>query len=653
MVGKRYASKKAIKRTIITENTERSAGPSPGGISRIWAFLDNLAASRRVLGVCAFLLPISVIAYYPSSEALRNDYDIWFHLAYGKHYVQNLTWYMDHSMYSWTPAIGDWMYVTWLGSSIIYLVHLILGVPGLFALRMLLLLASGAVVIRFAKAAGTRLGLSLLAGLLLVAVTIRIGAQYVKPEMFSIFMLTLLIAFYLRFRMAPKQWIIAVFPILFLLWINTHGLWIFGLGFIGLVLTVDLVLYIVRRDQALDRKALIYLSYAVGITFIALCVNPHGPIYPIQTVWDKIISPWPSIFFAATSNGDLVHYREVAAYQSMWEHLFFPEKQYRFYLVSAWSMIFMIFSLLWVWRVSWKRSGMADFPVVAANIVFFFMGMFIGRLLLIFPLSWIFSIIFFARHAGPGPMFSRTGPLFLFVFLVLTVYTAFVAISVYAAPSWFGAQYRDYMPDREVRYIMENNLPGPLFNDYLSGGYLVWAMFPAYEVFVDSRHFPYRDHVFPDYTGIGTKFPLDEKGFRSFMEKYPARIALINYAEPNLILWFQRIPEWTLAYFDKIAVVMIHRDVIPTLTPEARAAMRSPENYKDVSDPIVLSNLFNIYKTFLGARYAEQILDIYDQNVSNLFWLKDADLAEMKRFLDESRKMEGRNLNEYKTKKYH
>lgn len=627
------------RRTPSTENTKKLADPFSAGVSRTWAFLDDLSASRMTFWICAFLLPAAVIACYPSSEALRGDYDVWFHLAYGKHYIQNLTWHIDHSIYSWTPARADAMYVTWLGSSIIYLVHAVLGVPGLFVLRMVLLLASGAVVFRLLKTADIRAGVSLLAGLLLVAVTIRIGAHYVKPEMFSIFLTTLVIAFYLRFRMSPGPWIMAVLPALFLFWVNMHGLWIFGLGFIGLALAADLVLFLVRRDHAIDRKALIYLSISAGLTLIALCLNPIGPAYPVNTALD-LINPLSSALLSSRDAGDLGYFRSVAAYQGMWEHLLFVGKRDVFYTVSAWCMVLMIISLLPAWVVSWRRSGRADLPVVAANIVFFLMGMFMARLLVIFPQLWILSLVFFAwrMKTGPGP--SRINSLFLAAFLALTGYVGFLATCVYAAPSWFGARYRDFVPVSEVRYIMDNNLPGPLFNDYLSGGYLMWAMFPEYKVFIDPRQFPHLDRVFPDYAGIGTKFPLDEKGLQSFMEKYPARIALIHYAYPNLILWFHKSPDWTLAYFDKAAVVMIRRDVAPILSPEARAAMRSPEKYKDVDNPIVLSYLFNVYNSFLGTRYAEQILGIYEQNVSDLFWFKKSELAGMRKILERSRKRE-------------
>ena len=47
--------------------------------------------------------------------------------------------------------------------------------------------------------------------------------------------------------------------------------------------------------------------------------------------------------------------------------------------------------------------------------------------------------------------------------------------------AWLGFRLVDYVPKEEVDYIMKNNLPGPLFNDYLIGGYMMWAMYPDYK----------------------------------------------------------------------------------------------------------------------------------------------------------------------------
>ena len=622
-----------------------------------------------------------MLAYYPSYQALYNDYDIWFHLTYGKHYVGNLTWHIDHSVYSWTTAFNPPGYVTWMGSSILYIIHKLFGITALFILQYLVLLASGAIIFRFAKAAGITAGLPLLAGLLLTAVTMGTAANYIKPEMFSILFVTLAAAFYLRFRMAPKPWVIAAFPALFMIWVNTHGLWQFGIIFLGIVFAVDMILYVIRPGQALDRRALIYLAIALVCTLLALCVNPFGAslitgfikrrfadvieiffalkgsegavlacaVNPLGELFSaNVAQGWLSrvlsLFSASGGGGSeaLDHFRGVRAYINLWEHLFYGQKQ-PFLTMTAVGMTTMMGVFLAIWAVSWKRSGKADFPVAAANISFFFMAMFMGRLALVFSLIWMVSTVFLIWRAGPVPVFARAaGPLSLAAFVGLSLYVVAAATYIYEDRSWFGVGYEDYVPNREMRYIMDNDLPGPMFNDYLSGSYLMWTMYPEYKVAIDARHFPYRGRVLSDWADIGTRYPLTPAGLRAFMDKYPARIALIHHNYQNIIVWFYRSPDWVLAYFDTSAVVMIHKDVIPELGSGAIDAMHPPSHYKDVDNPIVFNGLFDVYQRFFGSQYASEIRDYYARNVPDRYWNKKTTLAGMDRLIDMRKQKERR-----------
>jgi len=673
---KKHAPKKAVKHP--------SAQSKPATHATEGAFknrppLEYTPAARRLFYAFAILLPFVVLAYYPSYQAFYNDYDIWFHLAYGKHYVENLTWHIDHSVYSWTPAIAQATYVTWLGSSALYIIHNAFGVTGLFILQYAVILAAGAIVWRFAKTAGIRPGMPLLAGLLLTALVMGTAANHIKPELFSILFVTLTAAIYLRFRMSPSPWAIIAFPALFLFWVNTHGLWQFGIIFLGIVFAADLLLYAIRRSQALPGRALIYLGAAAALTFAALCVNPFGASYPIGFVTSRLagmisvllaskesidvmaasaINSFGPVLsgsflqegisrilsflpFSGGGSGEaLAHYRGVRAYLNLWEHLFYGQRQ-PFLTMTAAGMAAMIITFLVAWAAAFKRTGKMDIPVIAANIAFFFMAMFMGRLALVFALIWIVSMIFTAWRAGPEPLFPRARPLAAAAFLGLTAYVAVAVIYIYEDRSWFGAGHEIWVPDREVHYIMDNDLPGPMFNDYLAGSYLIWTMYPEYKVAIDGRHFPYAGQVFADWAGIGSKYPLNPQGLRTFTDKYPARIALIHHNYQNLIRWFERSPDWALAYFDVTAIVMVHRSVVQNLPPSAIGAMHAPDHYKDISNPVVLGYLFDVYQRFSGGRHAAQIRDYYEQNVPDRYWNKQNTLTNMDRFLARMRQ-EGR-----------
>ena len=53
----------------------------------------------------------------------------------------------------------------------------------------------------------------------------------------------------------------------------------------------------------------------------------------------------------------------------------------------------------------------------------------------------------------------------------------------------FGPGESDWFPERAARFVIDNRLPGNLFNDYNLGGYLAWRL-PEYKTYVDSRAIP-------------------------------------------------------------------------------------------------------------------------------------------------------------------
>ena len=86
----------------------------------------NSASTNKkyILTLRIILLIIISVLLLVCLESWRvYDYDIWVHLKYGQHFVQNHTWSIDHSAYSWTPATRPWTYVTWIGSGAIYIIY--------------------------------------------------------------------------------------------------------------------------------------------------------------------------------------------------------------------------------------------------------------------------------------------------------------------------------------------------------------------------------------------------------------------------------------------------------------------------------------------------------------------------------------------------
>ena len=192
--------------------------------------------------------------------------------------------------------------------------------------------------------------------------------------------------------------------------------------------------------------------------------------------------------------------------------------------------------------------------------------------------------------------------------------------------TWFGYRYDDFIPKKEVEYIKKFHLEGPIFNDYLLGGYMMWAMYPEYKVWIDPRSGPYIKEVLPDWLRLTSNLTDDNRKY--LMSKYPFKIALVGMWRSDVIFWLMKSPDLKLIFFDKCAAVIINKSLIPSLPPEALATEVGTNRFVNLDNPAILNNLFSFYLP-VGPVFARDIRNIYEQNVSSWFHGKKEVLAAM------------------------
>jgi hypothetical protein len=213
--------------------------------------------------------------------------DMWWHVAAGRELLQTKTlWMVDDWSYS---ALGkDWLNHEWLSDIIFYSWVSVGGVESLVYWKWLVLVATFAIL----QYVLSRESGSPFAGLLCAGVAMAIAAPFldVRPHIYSLLNFSLLL-FLLLGRQA-KTWILAA---LFVVWVNLHGGFFFGLMALG-------ILVFPWRNFNLDmfRAALV-----VGIIcLLASALNPSGFkafLYPLKYAFDdsspfKQLGEWLSPF---------------------------------------------------------------------------------------------------------------------------------------------------------------------------------------------------------------------------------------------------------------------------------------------------------------------------------------------------------------------
>jgi len=242
-----------------------------------------------------------------------------------------------------------------------------------------------------------------------------------------------------------------------------------------------------------------------------------------------------------------------------------------------------------------------------------------GRASYFFPIAFFFVFFYLLIHRlklksipGRATIFS------LLVFLFFFVNLSYLTIRYGGDNKWFGAGLDSFVPMKEVAFLKKYHLDGPIFNDYVIGGYLMWDLYPDYKVFIDPRGGSYNNQFFQDYMDFTTK-PLTSEDIHRFTKKYPFKVAIIHYGNSPLIFEFLRAgDEWRLLYFEKNAAILIHKSLLPATLAKTGNINLSPMRFSGVKNPEVLLNVFKFY-VHLDPKAGRYIYDVFKKNVSDYF----------------------------------
>jgi hypothetical protein len=129
-------------------------------------------------------------------------------------------------------------------------------------------------------------------------------------------------------------------------------------------------------------------------------------------------------------------------------------------------------------------------------------------------------------------------------------------LTVVAAPLW-SSQMRPLelpefaVPERALRAVKEAGIKGPVFNSYVSGGYLIYRGIP---VFIDGRADMYGDDFFKKYVeALLLKKP---DSLEKLLHKYDIAWTLLEPDNAAVTL-LDHLPQWRRLYADKSTVVHV------------------------------------------------------------------------------------------------
>lgn len=482
-----------------------------------------LTVGRAIRRVFSFPVLLGVLLFSGSFSLAKDmvfDPDMWWHMAVGQRILAThaVPW---SDTYSSTVAGAPWIAYEWLGEIAIGAAT---SVAGLRSAAVLLVVLSGILVLFLYRYATVKCGDSKAAFAACAILVPVLGAFFtLRPQLFGAIFLALTLLILERFRQGRSR-VLWFLPALFLVWVNTHGSFVFGFLVLGVAWLSGQFQFSsggIFSERWSERQS-IELLLAILASALVLPITPYGTrlaAYPLtlafsQPVNVKSIQEWLPL---GTGN--------------------FVAK----YLMA---LLIVLFGALLAERPRFRLHDvlLAMFGAIAACLHVRFL------LLFVIFLAPLFAELF-ARWI-PQYRAEIDRPAFNAVLIgVIAVGIVFLFPSHRALDEQSDAEY----PRSAARYLADHPVHGTLFNDYGWGGYLIWAVPRPSRVFIDGRADVYEyGGVLADYLSI-TRL---EPNAMQLLKKYDVQACLIPRNAP-LGTALSAANGWERVYEDPLAAVYV------------------------------------------------------------------------------------------------
>jgi hypothetical protein len=375
----------------------------------------------------------------------------------------------------------------------------------------------------------------------LFAAALGLNDWNVRPQAITFLLGSLFLYAVYQYRFTQRWYWLLILPIGMLIWVNSHGTFLIGLALIGIWLGQELWDVAVQRWMY-KRKAMlkpVTISSAVlGLTILVCLINPRGAgivdyikTLTGNTVVQNLVTEWaaPSlntymgVFFFCGLLGTAVL-------------IAISPKRPNFYQIST----FIIFGLLGIKTsrgIVWFGLVMA--PVVADH------------------LSAIMRHYHKVSQEAPTREGSHTvNILFFSIICLMGVISLPWFKSVLPMPAAKAGLISSETPVQATQFLIDQKLPARIFNSMSFGSYLIWAAYPQYQVFVDTRIELFSEQVWMDYLDISNA----NGDWESSLSEYGVNTLVLSPSEQSpLILAAHTSKEWKLLYQDNSAFIFTRK----------------------------------------------------------------------------------------------
>jgi hypothetical protein len=496
---------------------------SPSVTARAVAANSLWRSLRRAISFPALMAVLLIAVALIGAQDRLIDPDTWWHVTVGEQILRTHTWPTTET-YSFTAHGASSIAYEWLGEVFLALAARAGGLLGLAMLQkvvvaLVALLLYYYAYLRSGSAKAACIASSIVLPIAPVAFTLR-------PQMIGYVFLLLALICLERFRKGHTKSLLFL-PPLSVIWVNTHGTFVFGLFVIGLYWVTGLVTFQVGGliGERLPQGKRVQLLLTLLLCLLALLVTPYGSQIATKPFELAITEPL-----------------SVANVQE-WQAVSLSTPLGKYFALFAITLFLAQVTL----RLTYKLE---DLAMLLFGVYVMCAHMRFAMIFVVFLTPILAGIL--ARWVPPyDPAKDRYLLNFALIVLVL-----FALVKLRPTQHELEEMVANDYPVKAVEYLRQHPEPTGMFNEYGWGGYLISRLSPEHKVFIDGRAEFYEYYgVLPDYITIS----LAQPGALRVAARHNIQSFLINRTSPLAAL-LATSPEWQWVYADDLAAIFVRTD---------------------------------------------------------------------------------------------
>lgn len=469
--------------------------------------------------------------------------DLGRHLKNGEIIVKSLS-IPKTNLFTFTNGEFPFINHHWGSGVIFYIIDKVLGLSGL---HIFLIFLSLITFLFFFDIASRYANFYLALWLSILVLPLLASRPELRPEIFSNFFSGIFFWILINYkhRKISAKYLIFL-PLIQLVWVNLHIYFFLGLVIIAAFALEEFIQILLKRGAVSENFK--NLSLVLISALVTSSINPSGisgAIYPLRIFNNYGYTVEENI--AAFAMDDITAFIPNA--------YFYP------------TVLLFLISSIFVWMQFRKIKKSVPIALFIIGFVIMTLGLAAIRnfaLFGYFALAIIPINIWGIMSSQPRKMQIRRW-LLLALGFTAAVMVVFYVSSVPKILSNF--QFNIVLEKSEEKpgeFFVKNKIQGPIFNDFNIGGYLVYYLYPKYQLFIDNR-----PEAAPASFFKNVYIPIleDDQKWQTALDKYQFNAIFfyrLSRSKPTLQFLLRRMedPKWAVVFVDNHTIIFLRNNDI-------------------------------------------------------------------------------------------